>query len=279
MTTYENAINQQYSRPDLKSEILSLLQEIEARDALTRDDIASFDEFHIRGRTATRELARRAELNDGMSVLDLGSGLGGPARTLAAERGCHVVGVDLTEAYVQAAMFLTERVGLDDRVTFQQANVLNLPFEESSFDAVWLQHVSMNVDDKPTLFHEAHRVLRPAGRLVMHEIGAGSHSPLHYPVPWADEPSLSFLVPPNEMHDLLEETGFSVEEWSDTSSASLDWFRETFDPDSPRDSKASTPLLSLLMGKNASQKRRNVVRNLDEDRIAVIEGIARRRDE
>ena len=97
----------------------------------------------------SQELARLTGLHEGMHVLDVGSGLGGPARTLAAEFGCRVTGRDLTEEFCRAAVMLTVRVGLQDRITFQHGSALDLPFEEATFDVVWTQGVFMNIADKP----------------------------------------------------------------------------------------------------------------------------------
>src|SRR5687767_8938331 len=121
-------------------------------DSLSREDLAPFEEFHTRGREGTREVARLAGFSDGMRVLDVGCGIGGPARTLAAEFGCTVVGVDLVEEFVEAARELTARVGLADRVEFVQGDALELPFGEGEFDGAMLEHVTMNIQDKGRLF-------------------------------------------------------------------------------------------------------------------------------
>src|SRR5215831_21164706 len=86
-------------------------------DALTIDDLAPADQFHGGGKAATVRLARLAGVSSGMRVLDVGGGLGGPARTLAVEFGCHVTVIDLTESYVRAGKALTARLGLADQVS------------------------------------------------------------------------------------------------------------------------------------------------------------------
>ena len=140
MQDYEAHINRQYGRPDLGDELLRVLRRA-GKDiqALTRDDFRTFEEFHLRGRGATRELARLAVLQPGMRLLDVGSGVGGPARTLAAEFGCQVTGIDLSRSYCQAAELLTARLGLSSMVGFRHANALDMPFEDQCFDVVWMQ--------------------------------------------------------------------------------------------------------------------------------------------
>src|SRR5215469_3459934 len=97
---------------------------------LTPQQLAAVDQFHTRGLAATAELARLADIAAGMRVLDVGSGIGGPARFLAATYGCHVTGVDLSESFVEAARYLTERSGQSDRVLFKAASALGLPFDD-----------------------------------------------------------------------------------------------------------------------------------------------------
>ena len=158
------SIKSHYTQADLNTTILTALQHAgKDIEALTRDDISVFDEFHIGGRRATRALAQLiAPLSDKI-MLDVGCGVGGPARTLAAEFGCQVIGLELVDAYCQAAHMLTSRVGLDDKVSFQPGSALDLPFDDRSFDIVWTQHLSMNIEDKIQLFSEIGRVLRPGG--------------------------------------------------------------------------------------------------------------------
>jgi 2-polyprenyl-3-methyl-5-hydroxy-6-metoxy-1,4-benzoquinol methylase len=160
MTTSSQAINNHYGQADLGVTILTALQRAGKNvNALTRDDIASFDEFHIRGRKATRELARLADLKAGTKVLDLGCGIGGTARTLATEFGCQVTGIDLVDTYIQTAEMLNLRIGLnDDRITFQHGSVLAMPFDNASFEAALSLHLTMNIQDKTQLVQEVRRV-------------------------------------------------------------------------------------------------------------------------
>ena len=269
----EESINRYYGQPDLSANILAALQRAgKDLDALTRNDLAPFEEFHLRGRAATMELATAAGLHEGMAVLDVGSGVGGPARTLAAEFGCRVTGLDLTEEYCRAAEMLTSRVGLSDKVTIRQGNALDMPFDDGAFDLVWMQHTAMNIEDKERLFGEIRRVLRPSGRLALYEIFAGSVAPLHFPVPWADDSAISFLVAPPEASRLLAATGLRELVWTDVTGESIDLLRQL----GAAARGAPAPLgLHLVVG-DFPGKLANVLRNMEEDRIAVVQGILER---
>ncbi len=181
--------------------------------------------------------------------------------------------LDLTEEYCRVGTMLTARTGLSDRVSFQQGSALEMPFPDAPFDAVWTQHSSMNIADKARLYAEIHRVLRPAGRLALYEIMAGPVQPIHFPVPWAHDQTISFLLPPEEIRALLVKTGFKEVAWVDTSAASVAWFRERIAPQgSP--SPALPPLgLHLLLGAEFGEMFRNQIRNLEEHRIAVIQAV------
>lgn len=275
---YEAVLNDHYGMADLGDEILDALEAAgKDVDALTRDDIASFDEFHIRGLEATREVADIAGIDSGARVLDVGCGVGGPARTLAAEFDCDVTGIDLVEEYCKAASLFTDRVGLTDRVRFRQANALDLPFEDATFDVVWFEHTMMNIEAKTRAFEEARRVLRPDGTIALYEICAGSGGDTVFPVPWASDASLSFLVQPERLRELVIDAGFDETVWRDVTEPSLEWFRDVIASMQTRPPDAPPPLgLNLLMGAETPVKAMNVVQNLEEGRISVVQGVYER---
>jgi ubiquinone/menaquinone biosynthesis C-methylase UbiE len=126
---------------------------------LTTADLIIVDEFHIRGRKATLELAAQMNLTPRSHVLDIGSGLGGPARTLAETYGCRVTGIDLTTAFCDAATEMLDWVGLGDCVSFKQGDATSLPFPDKTFDAAMTLHVAMNIAAKDKMYMEARRVL------------------------------------------------------------------------------------------------------------------------
>lgn len=266
------AVESHYARGKVLSSILDALRA--AGKDLTRlspPDLAPVDEFHIRGREATVELAARAALKRGQRVLDVGSGLGGSARYLAAEHGCRATGIDLTQEYVDTATALARMVGLDSLVDYRRASALDIPEAAGSFDVVWTEHVQMNIADKRRFYGEIARVLVPGGRLIFHDIFRG-HGELHYPVPWADMSSISFLAAPDEVREILQSVGLRLLDWEDTTARSLEWFTTAV-----QRIKASGPPplgLHLLMGETALAKLDNMGRNLGEGRIVVAQAVA-----
>lgn len=228
--------------------------------------------MHSRGREATEELAALAALRPGEHVLDVGGGLGGAARTLAATIGCRVTVLDLTEELCEVGEMLTRRTGLDELVTFRVGDALDMPFADGEFDAGWTQHSTMNIPRKDRLYAELFRVVRPGGRLAMHEFVAGSVEPAHFPVPWANDPSISFLLDEHAMRSALARAGFVERDWEDVSAATLEWMRArraAMQPDGP-----PPPLgIHLTLGPGFAAAFGSVARNLQEHRLAVIEAV------
>lgn len=239
-------------------------------------DLAAFDQLHTRGAIATRSLGRLAALQQNERLLDIGSGLGGPARLLAAEFGVSATGIDLTDAFCEAARRLTKRVGLSDRVTFHRVSALALPFADSSFDVAWSQHVGMNIADKEALYSEIRRVLRTGGRLALHEVIAGPSATPYYPLPWARDPADSFLIGAAALQQMLD-AHFEAVVWQDVTAATIDWNRETQAQRRSLPPGAPPPIPALIFGDGFSVAADNLLRNLEEGRIAVIEAVLRRR--
>ena len=272
-TRVNKAIQTHYARSDMGNIILAALEKA-GKDAnrLTLEDLAPVDEFHIRGRAATLQLARAAGLDAAKRVLDVGSGVGGTSRCLAKEFGCRVTGIDLTEEYCRAAELLTAKIGLADLVDYRQGDATNLPFDDASFDVVWTEHVAMNIPDKSRLYREMHRVLKPGGTLAIYDVLAGPSGSVLFPVPWARTPDASFLVRPDELRKLLEAAGFMVTSWSDTTEAARAWFVSLAE----KIRKEGLPPLGfhVLLGADFQAMAQNQRQNLEEGRIVLAQVIA-----
>ena len=269
------AVEAHYSSRELGAAILAALGEAGVDcDHLKPEDLAPIDEFHIGGRKATLELARQLDLDETLQVLDVGSGLGGPSRCLAMEFGCRVTGIDLCAEYCRTATMLAERLGLDSRVSYRHGNALDMPFADGSFDVVWTQHAAMNIADKDRLYAEMWRVLKPGGRLAVYDVLAGEGGPIRFPVPWARTPDISCLISPQQLRDRLENLGFEILSWQDSTEKGRSWFRRM----GAKISQEGLPPLGihLLLGAEFRLMAQNQVRNLEEDRIALVETIVKR---
>jgi len=264
------ATNAYWGRDGLERRILDALAAAGRNvDALTVDDLAPADHFHSGGRSATERLARLAQLRPGMRVLDVGGGLGGPARTLAAKFGCTVTLIDLTETYVRAGASLTARLGLADRVTHRLGDALALELGGDLFDVVWTQNSGMNIRDKERLYAGFARAVRPGGLLALQEPMAGPVQPVLFPVMWARDAGASFLRRPDEMRTLIESRGFEVRAWDDVT-------EEAVGPSTGADSPAHS-VQRIIMGEALDPIVKTGQRNRTERRIVMIQAVLERR--
>jgi SAM-dependent methyltransferase len=253
----------QYTQGDLLERIFAALREVgKDPENLTVQDLAPVDHFHTLGPMATFALADAAGFEGGEEVLDVGSGLGGPARTLAATYGCKVTGIDLTPEYCRVAEELSSRVGLQDRIVIQEGNALALPFADRTFDVVWTMHVTMNIEDKQTLYEQLARVLKPGGKLAFFDLIAGEGD-LYFPVPWADDPSINHLVDESQMRAQLSEAGFHIKVWEDVTREGAAFFGNL----------RPSPLGPHLVIHEMPGKMSNLRRNLEEGRVRAIRSV------
>lgn len=265
-----NQISSFYTGPGgLVSAISSALDAAGVDRATLRPaDLAAVDEFHIRGRAATLEIIEALGVTASSRVLDLGSGLGGPARTVAEETGCTVTGVDLTAEFCDAATALSLWTGMSDRTSFHVGDATATDLPDGAFDAALTVHVAMNIADKPALYAEAFRLLRPGGRFVVYDVVQGEGGSVHFPVPWAADSTTSFLASAERMRELLPAAGFEVVSEVDSSDESLAWFqqmRARIERDGPPPVTFAT-----FLGDAFGQMVANQVANLAERRIRTV---------
>jgi ubiquinone/menaquinone biosynthesis C-methylase UbiE len=273
--TLPSQVADHYARGDLVAAIREGLARIGKNETtVTAEDLAPVDEFHIGGRKATGELARKLALRPGDRVLDIGCGLGGPARQIAVNYACHVTGIDLTRDYVDAGNVLSRWLHLDEFVWLQQGNALALPFADASFAAAYMLHVGMNVSDKLALFAEAARVLRPGALFAVFDVMRTDDGALAYPLPWASTPETNAIATPAQYQDALSAAGFEIISERNRREVALDYFARQ------RAQAATTsPALGVqtLMGTRRPQMVRNMSESISAGGIAPVELIARRR--
>ncbi len=242
-------------------------------DHMCPEDTAPVDQLHTRGLEATVELARHIDPAPGMHVLDVGSGLGGPARFLAGTFGSRVTGIDLTQDFCYVAEMLTRRMGLETLVAFHRGDACDMPFDDESFDAALSQNAIMNIADKERLFAEVRRVLKPGARFAVSCVVTGPGGPLRLPVEWAADASMDFTVGAEELQGVIEGAGFRVVEWSDETEISLESMRRM--AGTPREKRP--PLNPVMVfGARLRDNVANIKRNMEEGRIAAVLAVMER---
>lgn len=263
-----------YDRGDLAKQIAAGFAEQGTDTAeLSVDDLSIVDEFHTGSRPATEYLLSFLELSEGDAVIDIGCGIGGPARVVATRFGATVTGIDLTESYIETARALTAWVGLSEQVRFEVADATGLPFADQSFDAAIQLHVGMNVADKVAMFSEAARVLRPGGRFALYDLMTTGQPSPDFPVPWARTPDASHLATPDEYEAALERAGFEVMATENRRAVVLDSMRQA----AANSTGPPGPVgLHLLLGNDAGDRLRNMVAALTAGAIAPVQIISRR---
>ena len=269
------AVAEHYGSAGIAERVLAALREAKGSDApVTPDNLAAFDHFHGRGVVATQEIAAALALAPGERVLDIGSGIGGPARWFVAKFDVQVTGVDLTPEFCAAAEALNTATGLADKVTIRNGSALALPAPDSAFDAAYSQNVIMNIADKKQFYREAFRTLRPGGRLALSNLCAGPAGEPYFPVPWAMTRETSFLSTPDEMRADLLAAGFEIAEFRDITQALREAQRRTRE----RIDKGDMPKIAvdILMGERAREMQWNSIRTIDDGRGIAIEALVRK---
>jgi sarcosine/dimethylglycine N-methyltransferase len=260
-----------YDTVGLLDRVRSALSRIAPNDAvLTPEQLAGLDQFHTRGLAATHDLASAAALVPGERVLDLGCGIGGPARVFAGQYGVTVHGIDLSAPFIETGNYLNERCGLRDAVTLEVDDVTSRGFADSDFDAVFLQHVAMNIADRAALYRGAAAALKPNGRFATYDVVRGDGE-IILPVPWSREPATNHLLSVVETRAAIEAAGLVIDVCEDGTDAALAWFSQLAAGGPPPGLN-----LGLVMGAEFRAVAGNLGRNLREGRARILTAIARK---
>jgi len=272
----EAEVARHYGTAGIAARVLAALREVQGPDApVTVDGLAPLDQFHGRGPLATSELAALLQPRKDERLLDIGSGIGGPARWIAVKFDCHVTGVDLTPDFCEAAEALNAATGLAGRVRILRGSALALPVPDGAFDAAYSQNVIMNIADKALFYREAFRALRPGGRLALANLCAGTGGEPYYPVPWATTRETSFLATPDEMRADLRAAGFEIADFRDTTVANAEAQRRQRE----RLAQGALPPVvaaDIILGPRSREMQRNTLRNTEEGRCAIVEALVRK---
>ncbi len=274
----ESPVENHYHSSDLSQRILDALKKSEKEiTPLEPKTLAPVDQLHTGSAPATLALIKKADLSKkncvvkNSQILDAGCGIGGSSRLLAKTFQCQVTGIDLAHAFIETARDLTHWCELDPWVNFEQGSVLDMPFKTGTFDAILCQHILMNIQDKKTAITEFYRVLKPGGCLILHEIFQGENRAIALPVPWAADPSISFLLPWENLDSLLDSTGFTPDYFSNETQAALAWWQMV---QAAGENKKPRPLSPhLVFGSNAAFFATNMEKNFQNNSIQCIEAV------
>lgn len=273
------ALEQHYAADGLRERLDMALAEAGLLDGMIEwPKLAQLDQFHTRGLMAVKELADMLHPKKGDTVLDIGSGFGGPARYLAAVFGCKVTGIELTPLYVDISNYLSERTGFAEDAKFMQGDAAKLPFEEDSFDHAWTLHVSMNIQDKVAFYDGVFRVLKPGGKFAIYDVAKGDGGPVIYPSPWSPVEEFSFLTTVAETQSLLSSAGFVTVEFEDATDEALEWLKmiqsaPAKDPNAPKSVD-----LRQVIGSQVGPMLKNMGQNFFEGRTRVVRALVQKPD-
>ena len=267
----ERQVAAYYTRGMLEEKILGILRDAgKDMQRLSPEDFSAIDEFHLGGHEATQALAEFMQLRPDMRLLDVGCGIGGPARYFAG-RGCQVTGIDLTEEFVRVAENITHMVNLGQWAKFRQASALELPFASGTFDGAYTIHVGMNIADKAGVFREVKRVLKPGARFSVYDLMRANDGMLAFPVPWALSPETSFVVSVDDYRQQLQAAGFRIDHQRDRRQFALDFMQRMM-----AQNASGPPALGVhvLMGEQAPLMLKNVYTAIASGVLSPVELVA-----
>lgn len=217
--------------------------------------LGHLDQYHYLGVTACDEGIELLDLGDDALVLDVGSGVGGPARYLSYKTGCRVIGIELQQDLNDMAIELTRRSGLADKVSFITGDILAAQLPRDQFDhfVSWL--VFLHIADKRALLSVCHDALKPGGSFLIEDMVALN------PLSEAELESLSKDVlaanvpDPAAYRGYLEDAGFTNIRFDDMSEQWTAWVNGRY-----RQHQMDEGALTAQYGKEVYDARSNLYR-------------------
>ena len=277
MAERQDDVRKHYSIPALAAKFIDALEASGINPMqMKAEQLYPFDQLHGRNIDATRDHVGRLKLAPTAHVLDIGCGVGGPARYIAATTGAKVTGIDLTADFIETARMLSQRCGLDGKVAFEEGDALAMPFKDAAFDAALCLYVAMNIEAKDKLAAEIARVLKPGGQLVWSQVVLGDAGAPQFPLPWARDAAFSFLTTPAALRQAIESSGLEILEWIDERPIILAWMEQQRQAAAAHSAPSKPSINDMLLGEDFPERRKNFARNMAEGRIGSIALVARK---
>lgn len=206
-------IQRHYTHGNLFNTIIQKLIELGYDlEQLSHLDLTPIDQLHSAGIESTQLIFQHSNFKQGQNIIDIGCGLGGPARYVANNFNVNVTGIDLTTEFIDVGNKLSKKVNLDELVNLILGDAQSLPeIEDKTYHHAYTMHAGMNIKNKLKCYKEAHRLLKNNGTLMIFDITlAKQNTRLNFPLPWADEQSYSFLETIEKYQTNLNSVGFKI---------------------------------------------------------------------
>jgi len=265
--TNEVEISENYYQTDLLKKIKVHFSKMNINQSkLTAKDLSLFDQMHFGGISAVKLISQALKLKKNHTVLDLGCGLGGPARLISETNNCKVDGVDLMPDYVNDGNKLSEMVGLGDMVSLINGDVLKLPHETETFEASYMVHVGMNISNKLSLMKNVYRVLKNKGVFVIFDQIKLNNNQIKLPLPWASKQSQSSIGSIEDYKSCLKKAGFSILKFEIMNELALEWIQKSIINLKKNGKKGLA--FNSLMGKSFQEKYFNLIDEIKKGNLS-----------
>ena len=264
-----------WTRGDVFSRVQQALSEAGLiNKKLEIEELFPIDQYHARGIAATVDLGKRIPIKKNNRILDIGCGLGGPARYYAKEFKCIITGIDITPSFVEIGNEFNKLTSMSDNVELLVGNGETLDFDNETFDGAYSQHVTMNISDREKFFSEAFRVLKKDSFFAFTEHGLGPEGNPIFPLPWANSSKMSFLLPPETTISILKNTGFSDIQMIETSKKYISGYEKLIKLKSANEN----PILGIhvIGGDSMNERSTNSMNSIKENRTLPFEIVCKK---